>query len=162
MKILNPQFLQDMNNTPSFQLSNAGLSDLSQMRIIEKACFPLDAWPLLELISVLILPNLVKIKAVVNDEMVGFVGGDSRRFEGVGWITTLGVLPQYQRMGIASALLDECEKAMNMPVVKLTVRRSNYCAQNLYFRRGYRQVEVWQKYYEGGEDGLILQKTLHT
>lgn len=162
MNILNPQFLPDMNNTPTFTLSQAGLSDLSQMRIIEKACFPLDAWPLLELITVLILPNLVKIKAVVEDKMVGFVGGDSRRIEGVGWITTLGVLPQYQRLGIASALLDECEKAMNMPVVKLTVRRSNFGAQNLYFKRGYRQVEIWNKYYEGGEDGLILQKTLRS
>jgi len=76
------------------------------MRAIEKACFPLDAWPLLELITVLILPNLVKIKAEVDGKMVGFIGGDAHRGENVGWITTLGVLPQFQRLGIATALLD--------------------------------------------------------
>jgi ribosomal protein S18 acetylase RimI-like enzyme len=149
-----------MNNIPSFQISTAGLGDLSQMRVIEKACFPLDAWPLLELIAVLILPNLVKIKAEVDGKMIGFVGGDAHRGEGIGWITTLGVLPQYQRMGIASALLDQCEKDMGMLVVRLTVRRSNISAQRLYFSRGYQQVNVWERYYEGGEDGFILEKTL--
>ncbi|HCS40872.1 MAG TPA: hypothetical protein DIW44_14990 [Anaerolineaceae bacterium] len=149
-----------MTHTPSYQLLPSGLSDLNQLRAIEKACFPLDAWPMLELIGVLIMPNLVKIKAVVEDKMIGFVGGDAHRFEGVGWITTLGVLPQYQRLGIASAMLDRCEKEMNMPVVKLTVRRSNLSAQTLYFGRGYQQIDVWKNYYEGGEDGLILQKHL--
>ena len=149
-----------MNKPLPFTLSNATLGDLSQMRIIEKACFPLDAWPLLELIAVLILPNLVKIKAEVDQKMVGFIGGDAHRGEGVGWITTLGVLPQFQRMGIASALLRQCEDEMNMPVVKLTVRRSNFGAQRLYFNHGYRQVDVWERYYEGGEDGLILEKRI--
>ncbi len=149
-----------MTNYPSYQLSPAGLSDLNPLRAIEKACFPLDAWPLLELLSVLILPNLVKIKAEVGEKMVGFVGGDARRFEGVGWITTLGVLPQYQRMGIATALLDQCEQQMGMSVVKLTVRRSNLSAQTLYYGRGYQQIDVWKGYYEGGEDGLVLQKKL--
>lgn len=149
-----------MNNYPDFKLTTAGLGDLAQMRVIEKACFPLDAWPLLELIAVLMLPNLVKIKAEVEQLMVGFVGGEARRGEGAGWITTLGVLPQYQHRGIATALLDRCEMEMGMPVVKLTVRRSNIAAQRLYFERGYRQVKIWQGYYEGGEDGLILQKNL--
>lgn len=149
-----------MTNNLTYKLSPAGLSDLNPLRAIEKACFPLDAWPLLELLSVLILPNLVKIKAEVGEKMVGFVGGDAHRFEGVGWITTLGVLPQYQRLGIASALLDQCEQQMGMPVVKLTVRRSNLSAQTLYYARGYQQIDVWKSYYEGGEDGLILQKKL--
>ncbi|PKN98793.1 MAG: hypothetical protein CVU42_11285 [Chloroflexi bacterium HGW-Chloroflexi-4] len=149
-----------MINQPIYKLSPAGLGDLNQLRAIEKACFPLDAWPMLELIGVLIMPTLVKIKAEIGDKMIGFVGGDAHRLEGVGWITTLGVLPQYQRMGIATALLDQCEQQMGMPVVKLTVRRSNLSAQTLYHARGYQQIDVWKSYYEGGEDGLILQKKL--
>jgi ribosomal protein S18 acetylase RimI-like enzyme len=157
---LNPQFYSHMNNSLLYNLAPANLGDLSQLRLIEKACFPLDAWPLLELLGVLLLPNLVKIKAEVDDKMVGFVGGDAHRGEEIGWITTLGVLPRYQRMGIATALLDQCEQEMGMPMVKLTVRKSNISAQRLYFSRGYRQVEVWDRYYEGGEDGLVLEKKL--
>ena len=149
-----------MNQYARFNLSSAGLSDLSDLRVIEKACFSLDAWPLLELIGVLILPNVVRIKAVIGDRMVGFISGEQRRLENAGWISTIGVLPQYQRMGIATALLTRCEKDMNMPIVKLTVRRSNLSAQSLYYSRGYNQVEVWKEYYQGGEDGLIFQKEL--
>ena len=149
-----------MNRNPSFIILPAGLGDLNQMRVIDKACFPLDAWPLLEQIGALILPNLVKIKAEVDGRMIGFIGGDPHRLQGVGWITTLGVLPQYQRMGIASALLDQCEKEMGLPLVRLTVRRSNINAQSLYFSRGYRQIDVSRNYYEGGEDGLVMQKSL--
>ena len=92
--------------------------------------------------------------------MVGFISGEQRRLEGVGWISTIAVLPQYQRLGIANALLDRCENEMGFPVVKLTVRRSNLAAQSLYASRGYRQVDVWASYYQGGEDGLVLQKNL--
>jgi len=160
VRMPNPQFYSPMKTFLPFQISHAGLGDLNQLREIEKACFPLDAWPLIELISILILPGEIKIKAEVEQKMVGFICGDAHRGDGVGWITTLGVLPRYQRMGIASTLLDQCEREMGMPVVKLTVRRSNLAAQTLYYERGYRQVDVWKEYYEGGEDGLILQKNL--
>lgn len=143
---------------PLFLIETANLNDLGGMRTIEQACFPLDAWPLLELIGALTLPGLVRLKAVVDGKMVGFVGGMTKRARHEGWITTLGVLPGYRLLGIASALLDECEKAMQMPVIRLTVRRSNLGALHLYRLRGYSQVEVWEHYYEGGEDGLVLEK----
>lgn len=149
-----------MNNSFNYNLTIANLGDLSQMRVIEKACFPLDAWPLLEQIAVLIFPNLVKIKAEVDQKMVGFVCGDPKRGENKGWITTLGVLPHYQQRGIATALLDQCEIEMGLPYVRLSVRKSNISAQRLYFNRGYYQVEIWEKYYDGGEDGLVLEKKL--
>jgi len=149
-----------MRSLQTFHLERAGLSDLSDLRAIEKTCFPLDAWPLLELIGVLMMPNLVRIKAVMNERMIGFISGEPRRLESVGWISTIAVLPQFQRMGIANALLDRCEHEMGFPIVKLTVRRSNLAAQSLYTSRGYHQVDVWASYYQGGEDGLVLQKNL--
>lgn len=141
-------------------IETAGLNDLGGMRTIEQVCFPQDAWPLLELIAALSLPGLVKLKAVVEDKMVGFVGGAVKKHKGEGWITTLGVLPGFRRLGIANALLDKCEKALGLPVVKLSVRRSNLGAQTLYFERGYTRTEVWEHYYEGGEDAFVLEKRL--
>lgn len=141
-------------------IETAGLNDLGGMRIIEQMCFPQDAWPLLELIAALSLPRLVKLKAVIDDKMVGFVGGAVKKHKGEGWITTLGVLPQFRRLGIATVLLDECESALDMPIVKLSVRRSNLAAQTLYYKRGYTHIEVWEHYYEGGEDAIVLEKHL--
>jgi len=71
---------------------------------------------------------------------------------------TLAVLPAYRRLGIANALLDACEMEMAIPVIKLSVRKSNVQAQALYSKRGYKLLEVWSHYYEGGEDGLVLVK----
>ena len=146
--------------TRPFEIETAGLNDLGGMRTIEQVCFPQDAWPLLELIAALSLPGLVKLKAVLGDKMVGFVGGAVKKHKGEGWITTLGVLPDFRRLGIATVLLDECESALGMPVIKLSVRRSNVSAQKLYFKRGYSHTEIWEHYYEGGEDGFVLEKRL--
>jgi ribosomal protein S18 acetylase RimI-like enzyme len=143
-----------------FSIEPAGLGDLNGMRTIEQVCFPQDAWPLIELIASLSLPGLVRLKAMAGDKMVGFVGGAEKKSKGEGWITTLGVLPGYRRYGIATALLDECEKVLGMEIIKLSVRKSNLGARQLYINRGYIQTEVWEQYYEGGEDGLVLEKRL--
>lgn len=143
-----------------FVIETAGLNDLGGMRTIEQVCFPKDAWPLLELIAALSLPGLVKLKAEVEGKMVGFVGGAVKKHKGEGWITTLGVLPGFRRLGIATVLLDECEKALGTPVVKLSVRRSNLGALTLYIERGYSEIELWERYYEGGEDAFVLEKHL--
>jgi ribosomal-protein-alanine N-acetyltransferase len=143
-----------------FSIDPANLNDLGGMRTIEQACFPLDAWPLLELIGALSLPGLVRLKATVDGKMVGFAGGAVKRSKNEGWITTLGVLPEYRRLRIATALLDECEQAMAMERVRLSVRKSNVGAQRLYLERGYSLVERWEKYYEGGEDGLVYEKII--
>ena len=95
----------------TYLVKGAGLSDLNALRKLEQDCFGGDAWPLWDLIGVLMLPGLVRLKAVVGGQMAGFVGGDPHPSEGIGWIATLGVLPQYRRQGIASAMLAACEDA---------------------------------------------------
>jgi len=106
----------------------------------------------------LTLPGCVRIKAVYLNRMIGFVGGDIRRREGIGWISTISVMPLYRRMGVAEALLEACEMEMGMPRVKLVVRKSNMAAQMLYLKHGYQRVETWVHYYQGGEDGILMEK----
>lgn len=144
----------------SFQLLPAALRDLQAMREMERVCFPQDAWPLIEQIGFLTLPSIVRIKAVYQAKMIGIVGGDIRRSQGLGWISTLSVLPGYRRIGAANALLDACEREMGMPLVKLCVRKANLAAQALYLKRGYSLSETWVKYYPGGEDALVLEKKI--
>lgn len=130
------------------------------MRKLEQECFGGDAWPLWDLVGVLILPGLVRLKAVAGNEMAGFVGGDPHPAENVGWVATLGVSSGYRRRGIASALLKACELGMNMPAVRLSVRRSNQAALQLYHAHGYHLVDVWSEYYYDQEDALVLEKVL--
>jgi ribosomal protein S18 acetylase RimI-like enzyme len=142
-----------------FSIIPATWHDLGELRQLERECFGKDAWPLLDLIGALTFPGTVRIKAVVSGKMVGFVGGDPRPMEKIGWITTIGVASAYRRNGIATALLGACEDAMKMPAVRLCVRRSNLGAQRLYTLAGYQPAGIWEKYYNGQEDALVLQKT---
>ena len=143
-----------------FPIETATLSDLNQLRELERICFEKDAWPLIELLAVLVIPGLVRLKIEIDGRMAGFIGGDARRTEGIGWITTVGVHPDYRRLGLASRLISACEEAMDMPSVKLSVRRSNFGAQHLYTGLGYQHVGIWEKYYEDGEDALIMEKVI--
>src|SRR5690606_14897942 len=128
---------------------------------LESRCFEKDAWPLLDLIAVLTWPDVIRLKAVDNGELVGFVAGDLRPSHGAGWIATIGVDPRYQRRGIGRALLKACEERTHLPRMKLTVRMSNQGAISLYQKEGYRSVDIWKQYYNDGEDGLIMEKILH-
>ena len=49
---------------------------------------------------------------------------------------------------------------MHMPQVKVSVRRSNIAAIRLYEKFGYNLEDIWDKYYHGGEDGLVLVKKM--
>ena len=150
----------DLCKQKTFQVQVANWRDLFPLRQLEYDCFKKDAWPLLELLAVLTLPGTVRLKAVADDRMVGFIASDQHRMEDVGWIITLGVLRDYRRRGIAAALLDECERQIALPCIHLTVRRSNQAAILLYEKLGYRQVDVWSRYYYGGEDALLFEKNL--
>ena len=144
--------------TRNFLVEPASWRDLKSLEKLEKICFGEDAWPMLELLGVLVFPGVVRLRAVVDGEMVGFIAGDPRRDEKTGWIMTLGVLPAWRRQGIAEVLLNECEQKMVMPVIKLTVRRGNEPALALYQKLGYTQTDIWSRYYQSGEDGLVLEK----
>ncbi len=141
-----------------FQIIKAGWQDLNDLRKLERLCFGEDAWPLWDLIAVLTLPKVIRLKAVVDGLMVGFAAGDPHNSEGVGWIATLGVLPEYRRKGIASALLAECENQLDFPRIRLSVRKDNDGAINLYQNAGYHMVDLWRNYYHSGEDALVFEK----
>ena len=153
-------------NSISYVQSNTGiviepasLHDLGTLRHLEKICFPKDAWPLLDLIGILTYRGVVRLKAVNETQMVGFVAGDVKRMEGVAWIATIAVLPEYQRRGIGAALLQTCEKRIPVNKIRLCVRPSNRVAIRLYERFGYNRVGEWTKYYQDGEAALVMEKT---
>jgi ribosomal-protein-alanine N-acetyltransferase len=143
---------------PNLQIQTANLFDLSALRQLEKVCFPVDAWPLLDMIGALSFPNIVRYKALWDEEMIGFIAGEIRFPARTGWIATVCVHPDYRRNGIARTLIRKVEVEMNQPRVRLTVRASNTTAINLYKQDGYVEINRWVKYYKGGEDGIVMEK----
>jgi ribosomal protein S18 acetylase RimI-like enzyme len=148
--------------TGAYKILPATWHDLTALGQLEKVCFPKDAWPLWDLIGVLTLPGIVRLKASADEHhMVGFIASEKRLGDGVSWITTLAVLPAYRRQGIARALLATCEAEIETPRIRLTVRRSNIGASQLYKEADYHLLEVWPHYYQDGEDGLVMEKKVN-
>jgi ribosomal protein S18 acetylase RimI-like enzyme len=142
----------------AFRIEKAHWRDLNALRSLEQVCFPLDAWPIWDLIGVLTLPNVVRLKAVVAEKMVGFIGAEVKPSELLAWIGTVGVLPEYRKQGIGEALIEACEAEIETPRVRLCVRLSNHEAIRLYERLGYQRISIWPRYYINGEDAAVMEK----
>jgi len=140
------------------EILSASLLDLNSLRFLEKAVFLQDAWPLLDLISVLSFAGVVRLKAVEGGRMIGFVAGDPRPREGFSWISTLGVLPEYRHQGIGRALLTACENELPTRLIHLSVRDDNESAINMYKIAGYYNIDRWTKYYNDGQDAIVMEK----
>ena len=152
---------QAQEQASTLPIRPASLGDLWRLRRFEKLAFSReDAWPLVELLFVLVSPNIVRLKIDYDNQMIAFVAGDTRLNQGAGWIITLGVAPDWRRMGLGERLLAAVEQAMHLPAIRLTVRASNQAAIALYQKAGYHQVGVSSRYYVGGEDGLIFEKRI--
>jgi ribosomal protein S18 acetylase RimI-like enzyme len=144
-----------------YVIETATWRDLNALRHLEQVCFPLDAWPLWDLIGILTLPNVVRLRAAIDGKMIGFIAGDIRPSENLAWIATVGVLPEYRRQGIGEALVLACEQRLRVPEVRLSVRVGNLEAIQLYVRLGYQKAGYWPAYYQDGEDALVMQKPLN-
>jgi len=138
----------------------ASILDLNALRKLEKESFDRDAWPMIDLIAVLTFSNVIRLKAVEDNRMIGFVAGDPRPHDGWGWIATIAVDPNFRRRGVGTTLLLACEKQLGVPKSRLTVRTSNKGAIFLYEREGYAPIDVWQAYYSDGEDAMVMEKVL--
>jgi ribosomal protein S18 acetylase RimI-like enzyme len=136
----------------------ASILDLGPLQQIERACFEADRWPLLDLMAVLTFPDVVRLKAVVNGQMVGFVAGDQRESKGFSWIATIAVLPTHRNQGIGRALLNACESRLTTPRIRLCVRADNGGAIRLYEQAGYERVDVWRSYYKDKADAIVMEK----
>jgi len=127
---------------------------------LEKAAFDHDAWPWIDILAALTFPETTRLKALVDENVVGVAFGDLRRHEDVGWIASIAVHPTFRRQGIGRQLLAATEAALGTRRIRLTLRRSNDGARLLYEQAGYVLIDEWPRYYRNGEDGLVMEKAL--
>ena len=152
------KFEKESTTKLNYIIQPATWHDLNELRTLEQICFPIDRWPLLDLIAVLSLRKVTRLKATHKNKMIGFVAADIKKKETSSWIATLAVLPDYRRQGVATALLKRCEATLENPSIRLCVRKNNIPAIKLYTQNGYIQIDKWSRYYTDGEDAIILEK----
>ena len=95
-----------------------------------------------------------------GDEVVGYLGlwHKGSNFH----ITNIAINEKVRRKGYGEKLLKFVEKIAAIYRIKkisLEVRRSNYIAQDMYKKYGYKAMRVLRNYYqEEREDALVMQK----
>lgn len=79
-------------------------------------------------------------------------------------ITNIGVIPEFQRMGLGTMMLSELKSvalANGVKSMSLEVRRSNIGAQRLYHRMGFDSTGINPDYYiDDREDAIDMKMNL--
>lgn len=108
-------------------------------------------------------PNCLSYRIITpNGQMVGFIFVMADK-DGTGHITTVGIAPEHRRRGLALILMQHAEEALQkrgISIVMLEVRVSNLAAQNLYRGINYSIVQRLARYYNNGEDGFLMVKSI--
>ena len=126
---------------------------------LQNSCFP-DGWSKQNLLDGLNGANLKGIVVFENDRLLGFLTYSAN--EDFAELNDILVAPEERRKGVANALMGEFIALLKGQTQKifLEVRASNESAQALYFKWGFDKLSVRKKYYQDGEDALVLQKEL--
>jgi len=81
----------------------------------------------------------------------------------VGYVVTLDVAPEFRRMGLAGALMDEASQrvaAAGVDRMELHVYAGNAGAIRFYESRGYVRVGVRRGFYGGQLDALVFSRAI--
>lgn len=107
-------------------------------------------------------PNTLSYRTVTpTDEMVGFIFVTVQ--DGTAHLTTIGIAPEHRRRGLAQMLINHVESALRqreINMICLEVRVNNFSAQNLYRQLDFAVMQRLTAYYNNGEDGFLMVKSL--
>lgn len=134
-----------------------GLEDIPAVSGIERVVFS-DPWPESffagELAAALGYARIAERKGEIAGYSVAWMG------EGHGHLGNLATAPGARRRGVASVLIEDLQReARERGVSRITleVRVSNFPAQWLYRRHGFRLAGLRRRYYrDTGEDALVM------
>jgi ribosomal-protein-alanine N-acetyltransferase len=139
-------------------ISPASLRDLRQVMRLERVCFGADAWPILDVMSVLVWPGEIRLRAIIDRNVIGLITAESAWRDGISMITTIGVDPDHRRQGVGSAMLARCETLLPGEKIRLTVREDNLPAIRMYEQFHYAYLTKIPNYYRDGRSGLVMEK----
>lgn len=138
------------------QVRNALKSDIEKLAELERECFhaPIEK-PQLE--RMLAAGDEIMLCAGEPGSPAGYVSMQTVLDEG--YINNVAVFPEYRRMGIGRALLNELDRqgrSRELSFMTLEVRESNGPAIALYTLCGFEQVGLRKNYYEKPKENAII------
>ena len=144
--------------SPDIEITRMRRRHLRGIMAIERQVYPRPWSPSLFVSEMTTGRNRAYLVALAGRAVVGYAGlisyGDEAH------VTTIAVDPEFQRLKIGTRLLFELVREaleLGARAVSLEVRVTNWGAQRLYGRFGFRPVGVRRNYYqETNEDALVM------
>ncbi|MFM2484543.1 GNAT family N-acetyltransferase [Celerinatantimonas yamalensis] len=137
-------------------LRPATLDDLAQILLIEQRCFSIGRIGRRQMRYLLCHAKAQIWVALQFGNVVGYTIYLTPKAPRRARIYALAVAPEYQRQGIARALLQKVQQLaekMGYKALALEVRCSARSAQLLYHQLGFSWTHLLYDYYADGEDG---------
>lgn len=133
--------------------------DVRALKELDRRCFlPEDAFGYATYLRLCLQPGIVRLKAVADARVVGFIAAEPRVGGEYANIVSVGVDPAWRRQGIGEKLMLDVERQVTTPRLRLQVRKTNAAAIRLYRRLGYAIIGDLPGYY-GDADGYLMEKT---
>lgn len=134
--------------------------DVAKIAALEKRCFS-DPWSEEMFLGSMRLPVFYSVLIEEEGELIGYAC-ENILFEDAE-IANVAVAPEHRRKGFGNVLLAWLEKTareQNAEKLFLEVRASNTPAKTLYEKVGFEPLSVRKRYYEDGEDAIVMLKNL--
>lgn len=150
--------MQNIIETERFTIRAATAADLDALLQIEEEVF-MDAWSRDSLSSLFNKERNVVLVACQDSAVVGYITGWHVHDEAE--IARLAVMHESRKQGIASALITAMVKDFedsNVEKISLEVRVSNKAGFAVYRKFGFSVQGRRPRYYEDGEDALVMVK----
>ncbi len=120
-------------------------SDLDDVIALWELCGLTRPWnnPEIDIFRKLAQRDQLFLLAVKDNQLIATVMGgyDGHR----GWVNYLAVHPNFQRNGVATALVQQLEKrliALGCPKLQLLIRKDNIDVQSFYEQLGYDEIDA--------------------
>lgn len=140
------------------EIKFATLENVLDILKIEQACFS-TPWTEQGIAESIENENTYLYIATIDDKIAGYMG--VQIFSGEGYVTNVATLPEFRRMGVAKALIEEVLKN-EMEFLTLEVRESNIPAISLYKSLNFVEVGKRPRFYrEPTEDAVLMTRFMN-
>lgn len=130
--------------------------DISYVARIDEICFS-TPWSETSLLNELQKPSVIARIAALDNRIVGYIFAEHLFDEGQ--ILKLAVLPDYRKMKLATALLENIIEELRLRFCRaayLEVRASDYAAQRLYKNCGFKVSGIRKGYYTKPDENALI------
>lgn len=132
--------------------------DAALLSALHGACFD-RGWDAAAFGEILAMPGAAAWSAETDDGPTGFIV--LRQAADEAEIITVGTVPEQRRGGLAARLIrHSAGELTGCARLFLEVAARNSAARALYARLGFNEVGRRRKYYDNGDDALVLARSL--